>query len=569
MNATALRQQDTERNQALVRLVIAPLVTCYILWGHAQESFDTQWSWWVVCWALAFCGVSLVLLLDIIRRPGIRTGRRLFTMLNDYFGIAFTLVLGGEIMLPVYGVLLWITVGYGLRYGSRYLLLATALATLSLLVVLALSTYWQSQPYLGITVLFTTLMVPAYMQVLLRSSHRAAEAERAAILAKTSFLAQASHDLRQPIHSISLFTACLRDGRLDGEQLRLVDNIDKSLQSVSRLFRSILDMYSLDSGHVEPRLENVALHTLLQQLVQQNCEAARWANVEVRLHARPLYVLGDPALLTTMVQNLLSNALKYAPGRRVLIGCRTRSRAVSIEVYDQGRGIGEEHQDKVFEEFYRVRQERDHDIEGVGLGLAIVRRLATLMTLRVRIRSVEGRGTLVAIDGLPQLATPPTVPPETPDQPTAPRLLEGLRVCLIEDDANVLLATAALLEKWGCQVARFTSLPEETAVDYDLLISDFDLGTEVSGADCIRELRARCGREVPALVVTGHEVERVQQALEGASIPVLAKPVHPAELRSLLVALKLDDQAQRALHEAGLDRLGRRGSAGSDVQRTE
>ena len=568
MNATALRQQDTERNQALVRLVIAPLVTCHILWGHAQESFDTQWSWWVVCWALAFCGVSLVLLLDIIRRPGIRTGRRLFTMLNDYLGITFTLVLGGEIMLPVYGVLLWITVGYGLRYGSRYLLLATALATLSLLVVLALSTYWQSQPYLGITVLFTTLMVPAYMQVLLRGSHRAAEAERAAILAKSSFLAQASHDLRQPIHSISLFTACLRDGRLDGEQLRLVGNIDKSLQSVSRLFRSILDMYSLDSGHVEPRLENVALHTLLQQLVQQNCEAARWANVEVRLHARPLCVLGDPALLTTMVQNLLSNALKYAPGRRVLIGCRRRGGAVSIEVYDQGRGIGEEHQDKVFEEFYRVRQTHDHDIEGVGLGLAIVRRLAVLMTLRVRMRSVEGRGTLVAIDGLQQLAAPPTVAPITPEPRTAPRLLEGLRVCLIEDDANVLRATAALLEKWGCQVSRFTSLPEERA-DYDLLISDFDLGSGVSGADCIRELRARCGREVPALVVTGHEVERVQQALEGAAIPVLAKPVHPAELRSLLVALKLDDQAQQALHEAGLDRLGRRSGASGDVQRAQ
>ncbi len=209
MNATALRQQDTERNQALVRLVIAPLVTCYILWGHAQESFDTQWSWWAVCWALVFCGVSLVLLLDIIRRPGIRTGRRLFTMLND----------------------------------------------------------------------------------------------------------------------------------------------------------------SLDSGHVEPRLENVALHTLLQQLVQQNREAARWANVEVRLHARPLYVLGDPALLTTMVQNLLSNALKYAPGRRVLIGCRTRSGAVRIEVYDQGRGIGEEHQDKVFEEFYRVARRATTISKAWGWGL--------------------------------------------------------------------------------------------------------------------------------------------------------------------------------------------------------
>lgn len=542
MFATASPSYDVERAQAVVRLVIAPIAIGYTLLLHQQSIIAPGLAWQILLLESLFFAASLALWIDIRRRPGNRPARRVITMLSDYICIALTIAAGGAPMLPFYAILIWVTVGYGLRYGSGYLLLATIMATLSLVFIASTSAYWQSQPYLIITLLLTTLMVPAYMHALLKRSRLAAEAEQAATLAKSQFLAQASHDLRQPIHSISLFTACLRDSSLGTEQQRLVENIDKSLHSVARLFRSILDMYSLDSGKVVPQLETLPLHNLLQQLVQQNAEAARWAGVDIRLHCPPVYVRADQSLLTTMLQNLLSNALKYAPDQPLLIACRRRDASLSIEIYDKGRGIAEGHLDNIFEEFYRVRQARDSDVEGMGLGLTIVRRLGTLMGLHIRIRSVEGRGTLAAIDGLHQAAAPVERPATAQGSNHSPRMLDGLRVCLIEDDQNALLATATLLNKWGCEVDTFTSLPDVSR-DFDLVITDFDLGREASGADCINHVRTLSGRNVPAIIMTGHDVRRVQEQLGDEDIPILSKPVQPAELRSLLVALKLRARA--------------------------
>ncbi|GLX13270.1 two-component sensor [Pseudomonas straminea] len=542
MLATASPTYDVERAQAVVRLIIAPIAICYTLLMHLRSAIDPTLAGWILLLECLFLAASLALWIDIRRRPGHYPVRRVLTMLSDYTCITVTIGFGGEPMLPVYAILIWVTVGYGLRYGSSYLLLATILATLSLAMIASVSAYWQSQPYLIITLLLTTLMVPAYMHALLKRSRLAAEAEQAANRAKSQFLAQASHDLRQPIHSISLFTACLRDSRLDGEQHRLVENIDKSLNSVARLFRTILDMYSLDSGKVVAHMEPLPLRGLLRQLIQQNTEAARWAGVEIRLHCQDVYVHADQSLLTTMLQNLLTNALKYAPGQPVLIGCRRRGASLSIELYDKGRGIAEAHLENIFEEFYRVRQTRDSDVEGMGLGLTIVRRLGKLMDLQVRIRSVEGKGTLAAIDGLQLASAPVQQATAQASKPQAPSMLNGLRICLIEDDHNVLLATATLLKKWGCVVDTYTSLPD-VAADIDLVVTDFDLGLEASGADCIAHVRALAARQVPAIIMTGHDVRRVQEAVGDDQIPILSKPVQPAELRSLLVALKLKAQA--------------------------
>nr|WP_288453927.1 hybrid sensor histidine kinase/response regulator [uncultured Pseudomonas sp.] len=541
MLATASPTYDVERAQAVVRLIIAPIAICYTLLMHLRSAIDPTLAGWILLLECLFLAASLALWIDIRRRPGHYPVRRVLTMLSDYTCITVTIGFGGEPMLPVYAILIWVTVGYGLRYGSSYLLLATILATLSLAIIASVSAYWQSQPYLIITLLLTTLMVPAYMHALLKRSRLAAEAEQAANRAKSQFLAQASHDLRQPIHSISLFTACLRDSRLDGEQHRLVENIDKSLNSVARLFRTILDMYSLDSGKVVAHMEPLPLRGLLRQLIQQNTEAARWAGVEIRLHCQDVYVHADQSLLTTMLQNLLTNALKYAPGQPVLIGCRRRGASLSIELYDKGRGIAEAHLENIFEEFYRVRQTRDSDVEGMGLGLTIVRRLGKLMDLQVRIRSVEGKGTLAAIDGLQLASAPVQQATAQASKPQAPSMLNGLRICLIEDDHNVLLATATLLKKWGCVVDTYTSLPD-VAADIDLVVTDFDLGLEASGADCIAHVRALAARQVPAIIMTGHDVRRVQEAVGDDQIPILSKPVQPAELRSLLVALKLKAQ---------------------------
>ncbi|SHL15376.1 ATP-binding response regulator [Phytopseudomonas punonensis] len=542
MSVTTSRAYDVERAQAVVRLIISPIAISYALALYYLSMIVEEVAWQIVLFETAYCAAALALWLDIRRRPGNRPVRRVLTMLIDYTTITLVISTGGAPMLPIYAVLLWVTVGYGLRYRSGYLLLATIMATASLLIIVATSAYWQSQPYLIFTLVLTTLMVPAYIHSLLKRSRRATEAEQAANLAKSQFLAQASHDLRQPIHSISLFTACLRDSSLDTEQKRLVENIDKSLHSVARLFRSILDIYSLDSGKVVAQMEDLPLHKLLEHLIQQNTEAARWAGVEIRLHCAPVYVRADHGLLTTMLQNLLSNALKYAPGQPLLIGCRRNGQSLSIELYDKGRGIAAVHLERIFEEFYRIRQARDSDVEGMGLGLTIVRRLATLMDLRIRIRSVEGRGTLAAIDGLQRVAAPVVTSVPAQSANPSPRMLDGLRVCLIEDDQNVLLATATLLKKWGCSVDTFTSLPD-TSRDFDLVITDFDLGLEASGADCIKHVRALSGRNIPAIIMTGHDVRRVQEAVGDDDIPILSKPVQPAELRSLLVALKLRTRA--------------------------
>ncbi len=195
----------------------------------------------------------------------------------------------------MYAALLWVTLGNGMRFGSRYLAAATLIALATLVVIFLLTPFWRGQPYVFLMLIVTTIVVPAYAHILLTRTRIASEEAIAANQEKSRFLAQASHDLRQPIHSIGLFTACLRDARLGQEELRLVDNIDRSLHIVSQLFRSILDIYTLDNGQLEPQAEPVHLGALLQDVVKQNTEAARWAGVELRLRPAGIGSMSTPA----------------------------------------------------------------------------------------------------------------------------------------------------------------------------------------------------------------------------------------------------------------------------------
>jgi len=333
-----------------------------------------------------------------------------------------------------------------------------------------------------------------------------------------------------------------------------VDNIDRSLLNVSQLFRSILDLYTLDNGRVLPKYETVHLGQFLGDLVRQNAEAARWAGVELRLRPCAHWVRADPGLLATMVQNVLSNCFKYAAERPVLIGVRRHGEGLAIVIYDQGRGIAEEHLPKIFDEFYRVRQLRDKDVEGVGLGLSIVKRLGQLVGLEVTLKSRVDRGTAVSLHGL-QAAAPQRL--RSRDEALHSGLLTGLRVCLVEDDRNVLLATSALLERWGCVVQAETAA-EDLVTDCDIIVADYDLGTHASGIECIDSIREQRGWAVPALIITGHDIEKIQAALHDRNIAILSKPVHPVELRSTLRALRETPMASahRALVPEAATRSG-------------
>lgn len=529
------RLKNAEKNQALLRLIVAAIAGLYAVITAVFSSISFETSLMVLSIIAVFMLLSAGLLVHVLRRPGVYPWRRVLGMTLDYSGISITMILGGEHLLPAYVVLLWVTVGNGMRYGSQYLAASTTFGLISLAAIFYNTPYWHAHPYVITTVVLTTVIVPAYVQVLLSQIRRAYETADAANVARSRFLAQASHDLRQPIHSISLFTACLRDADLRPDERRMVDNIDKSLNSVSQLFRSILDSYTLDNGGVALRREVVSVKSLIDAVALQNSEVARWAGVTLKVRASRHHVRVDPNLLTTMLQNLVSNAIKYGPQAPVLIGCRVRNSSLSIEVHDRGRGISEKHLAHIFDEFYRVRQVRDKDIEGVGLGLSIVQRIGELMGLQVHIASRPGVGTVARIDGIPIETHVP--PPAAVVSVISGTPLSGLRVLLIEDDNNVLLATATLLEKWGCHVQTATTIPDKD-VQCDLVISDFDLDTEASGADCIAYLRQMSGSNVPALLITGHDKQRVEEAMNDVTIPVLSKPVQPAELRSVLTALK-------------------------------
>ncbi|NMX71103.1 hybrid sensor histidine kinase/response regulator [Pseudomonas sp. WS 5111] len=523
--------KDAELDQANLRIVVAACAIVYIgllgfLPGQSMERYVP-----VIIYICGFLLVSIALRQVIARWPGHYPARRVFGMIHDYTGTSFGLVVGGEAALPLYAVMVWVNLGNGMRYGSRYLAIATGLALLALLIVYRLTPLWQAQPFMVLMLMITSTVIPVYAHLLLERTRKASEEAIAANLEKSRFLAQASHDLRQPIHSIGLFTACLREARLGDEERRLVDNIDRSLLNVSQLFRSILDLYTLDNGRLLPKYQVVHLGEWLADLLRQNAEAARWAGVELRLRPCAHWVRVDPALLATMVQNVLSNCFKYGGQRPVLIGVRQRGGEVMVEIHDQGRGIAEEHLPRVFEEFYRVRQLRDKDVEGVGLGLSIVKRLGLLMGMDVALRSRVGRGTSVSLRGLP-LATA-THQPVVRDDARQAGLLTGLKVCLVEDDHNVLLATQALLERWGCEVQAESS-GHGLVSDCDIIVADYDLGNHATGIECIDHLRAQRGVAVPALILTGHDVEKIQAALHDRQIAILSKPVRPAELRGTL-----------------------------------
>ncbi|WP_428425132.1 hybrid sensor histidine kinase/response regulator [Pararhizobium sp.] len=529
---------DAERGQAVVRLVLVPLFCLYtvpiLLVGNVPPILTII----LVAYFISYVPISALLYAAIVRWPGNFPARRFFGMANDYLCMLLAMSVGGATTLPVYATLLWVTVGNGLRFGPRYLIGATCVALAVIVMTTYLNTYWRQNPYLVLTFMLTAIIVPAYVLSLLTRINKAYSAAMEANLAKSRFLAQASHDLRQPIHAISLFTACLYDAGLGSEERQMVENIDRSLQSVSRLFRSLLDISTLDSGRLLVRNESVAIADLLEDLSRQNSEAAQWANTVLRTVPCNLTVRFDRGLVTTMLQNIVTNALKYAPDAPILIGCRRRQGKLSIEVYDRGPGISIEHLPHVFDEFYQIRERGDKDTDGVGLGLSIVRRLGILLNLQVTIRSTRGKGTVVIIDGIEILSKPSVSESATRRPVHSPFLLDGLRVLLVEDDQDVLSATSTLLTKWGC-IVQISAVEPGVRTECDILIADYDLGDARTGADCIAQVRLLNGAKVPAIIMTGHDEGRVRDDLEDPGVPILLKPVRPAELRSVLTAMAL------------------------------
>lgn len=361
---------------------------------------------------------------------------------------------------------------------------------------------------------------------------------------KSRFLAAASHDLRQPMHALGLYVEVLRREVTEPEQVKVVSRIGESIDALSGLLNSLLDISKLDAGVVFPEVGAFSLHAMLTRMAQDYAPVAADKNLRLRIRTTSAEVVSDPVLLERILLNLLSNAMRYtAPGGSVLVACRRRGGNLHIEVRDNGGGIPAAEQQNIFREFFQLENSGRDRSKGLGLGLAIVERLAKLLGHGLMLRSAPGKGSLFAIE-LP-LATPDerrsTEPPALTEPTENNRAdLEQARVLLVDDDALVLAGTQSILGAWGCKVCAVATLREareQCAVQvFDLVICDHRL-PDGSGLELIAWLEADCSGRISAILVSGDTALEVLQQVMASGHQLLHKPVRPAKLRSLMLFL--------------------------------
>jgi signal transduction histidine kinase len=367
-------------------------------------------------------------------------------------------------------------------------------------------------------------------QQMLQSERERLRAEEAN-LAKSRFIAYASHDLRQPVHAIGMLTELLRGQRLTNKSKETVGHIDRSVQLLSRQFQALMDLSALELGQLEPRLENFALRPVLNDIAHQNRPLARESGSEIFVMGQDATVVADLALTENIVQNVVSNAIKYAPGARISIGTRSRGETISIIVMDRGPGMTEEFRSVAFNEFKRG----EPDLQGFGLGLPLVARYSELLNLEAKLYSAPGSGTIVEIAGYKK--TPPVEEETKANGGT--NWLSDLEVLLVDDDDDGRQATTRLLKSWGCKVQAYAGPPGHLPT-FDILLTDYELGAGVSADDLIEACRhSKPG--CPVLIVSGSSGSAVVNAEEAGQTLYLQKPVRPAQLRAGLTSLTMHD----------------------------
>jgi len=366
-----------------------------------------------------------------------------------------------------------------------------------------------------------------------------AEAE-AANLGKTRFIAAASHDLLQPLHAARLFTAAMIDREPDND---LGGKIDASLGAVESLLDALLDISKLDAGAFKPERRAFALQPLFDSLGMAFAPVAAKREVELVIVRTRAFVDTDPAFLRRILQNLLSNALRYGrvEGRphRVLLGCRREGSCLRIEVKDNGPGIAADKQQLIFDEFVRLQPEDDRPREerGLGLGLAIVDRIGRMLELPVRLASAPRQGSTFSVV-VPRVAAVASLPVVAPAPLPRPSIEAERFVLCIDNEARVREAMAALLGGWGCRVVTAASLAEALASLSDslpdLVLADLHLDEGPDGLEVIEALRKHWNRAVPAALITADRDPTLRVRARGRQVELLHKPLKPAALRALL-----------------------------------
>jgi signal transduction histidine kinase/DNA-binding NarL/FixJ family response regulator len=361
----------------------------------------------------------------------------------------------------------------------------------------------------------------------------------AANLAKSRFLAAASHDLRQPLHALNLFVAQLRRETDQAEQARLVKRIDASVAAMNELFNALLDISKLDAGVVAPSVSEFPVDHLLKRIEMTFAAAAREKGLRLRVVSSGVFIRSDFILLERILLNLVSNAIRYTVRGGIVVGCLRRGGVLRIEVWDSGIGIPEDQRANVFREFYQLSAAEGDRSDGLGLGLAIVERLCRLLDHPIELMSRLGKGSRFTV--VVPITLAHRLIEKTP-QAAIDRAI-GKLVVVIDDDALVLDGMRGILKSWGCSVV--TANSEAAAIAYlaehertpDLIISDYRLADGNNGIQAIEQLRKLLRAAVPAFLISGDTApERLREA-SASGFYLLHKPVLPMQLRATISQL--------------------------------
>jgi CheY-like chemotaxis protein len=378
---------------------------------------------------------------------------------------------------------------------------------------------------------------------LVRQAQAARREAEEANTAKSKFLAAASHDLRQPIHAQGLFIDVLSRTPLSPQQRELVSNISAVSGASADMLNTLLDFSRIEAGVVSLRMEPFRMQHALNKIEREFEPQADAKGLAYRSRETDVVVQSDPALVELILRNLVSNAIRYTGRGALLVACRKRGPFAVLEVWDTGIGIAPGQQAEVFKEFHQLgNPERDRH-KGLGLGLAIAQGLAKTLGHTLSLRSIPQRGSVFRLS-LPLAHVLPlglaTVDTRAPAQASS-TLMRGVHVLVIDDDEAVLSAMAQLLKNWGCEVDAAGSIEQALVLAQlqapDILISDYRLRHQRTGAQAIAEVRTALGKQLPALIITGDTApERLREAM-GSGIPLLHKPLAPSELHQAMVDL--------------------------------
>jgi signal transduction histidine kinase len=369
---------------------------------------------------------------------------------------------------------------------------------------------------------------------------QARDAAERASSAKTRFLASASHDLRQPMHTIGLLSTVLRSRVREDEAVQLATKLQACAALMENLFASLLDISKLDSGAVHPEKETFPVAELLSRITVQFEPQAATKALRLRVRSSRAIVQSDPGILERILVNMVSNAVRYTAQGKVLVGCRRRGTQLALQVLDTGPGIAAEHLDRIFDEFVRLDAGSARFDKGLGLGLSIVRRSAQVLGHAVNVRSTPGRGSCFEIL-LPCLSWMPPSSGATAGRHStdeAASRAAGAFIVVLDDDEGNRHALEALCTQWGCHVLAVESIA--AAIDElgrhlrspDLLITDLRLGEQMDGFMAIDALQAACGEAVPALIVTADVDAGLFGTASARGVELLHKPVSEQRLRA-------------------------------------